>query len=75
MDNGNGSSGLPHPAGTAAAMRVNFVIIGQTEVNNVRDIVHIQAPGSNIGSNQQLQIPQAELVHHIITLRLRQITV
>ena len=38
-------------------------------------IIYIQTTGCDIGSNQQLQVLDTELLHHIITLCLTQFAV
>ena len=38
-------------------------------------IIYIQTTGCDIGSNQQLQVLDTELLHHIVALRLTQFAV
>ena len=35
-------------------------------------VIHVQSAGSDIGSNQQLNVFNTELLHHIVALRLAQ---
>ena len=56
-------------------MSIVLNVIGQTKVYYVSQVVHIQSTGSHIGSNQQLQLTLAELVHGQVTLRLRKVSV
>ena len=66
---------LARTARTARAVGVVLDIIGQTVVDDVCEVVDIQATGSDIGSYQQLNSVLAELLHSQVALLLRQVTV
>ena len=56
-------------------MGVAFNIVGQSIVDNMRQIVYIQAPRSYICGHQKLNVVIAKLLHGEITLLLTEITV
>ena len=66
---------LAGTTGTAAAMGVVLYVIGQAEVDHMREVIHVKSAGCHIGSHQQLELMFAELVHGQVTLCLRQVAV
>ena len=52
IDNGNGCSGFTGTSCSTATMCITFRIIGQSVIDNVGKIVHIQPSGSYIRCNQ-----------------------
>ena len=67
---GDGDTCLSGTTGTTAAVRIGFHFIGQTVVDDVCQVVYVQAAGCYVGGDQQLDILDAELLHHIVALRL-----
>ena len=70
VDDGDGSTCLSCTSGTSAAVRIAFRIIRQTVVDYMRQIVYVEPACGNIRSYEQLQVADAELLHHCITLGL-----
>ena len=56
-------------------MGVAFGVVGQAVVDDVGQVVHVQSAGGDIGCHQQLQVADAELLHHGVALRLAQFAV
>ena len=75
MDNYDRYALLPCPAGPAAAVNINFIIIGKIKVNHVRKVIHIQPPCGHIRGDQNLQLTVPKSSHHLIPLHLGQIPV
>ena len=44
-------------------------------MNDVREVVHVQPTSCYVGSDEELKITDAELLHHVVTLRLRELAV
>ncbi len=55
---------LPGAAGAADSVDIVFSVLGQVEVDDNLDVLDIDAAGSHIGGNQQVDIAAAEAVHH-----------
>ena len=70
VDDGDGSTCLSGTSGTSAAVRIAFRIIRQTVVDYMRQIVYVEPACGDIRSYEQLQVADAELLHHCITLGL-----
>ena len=62
---------LPSTGGTATTVGVVLDIVRQSVVDDVGEIVHIQASCCHVGCDEELKIAYAELLHHIVTLCLR----
>ena len=75
VDDGDGSSGLAGTSRASAAVGIAFGIIGQSVVDDMGQVVHIQSACGNVCGNQQLQVADAELLHHGIALCLAQFAV
>ena len=73
VDDGDAGASLAGSAGTAAAVGVALYIIRQTEVDNVRQVLYIESAGCHVGSDQELQMAYAELLHHQVALGLREL--
>ena len=72
------SDGDPHLAcarRTAATVRVALDIVGQTVVDDVRQVVDVEAASGHVGSDEELKVADAELLHHVVTLCLRELAV
>ena len=68
----------PFPAGTTGptdTVHIRFRIGRHIKVHHVRDVLHIQAAGRDIGGDQQVGLLRAELRHHAVALILAQTTV
>ena len=44
-------------------------------VDDMRQVVHVESAGSHVGGDEQLQVTLTELLHHQVTLLLRQLAV
>ena len=75
VDDGDGSTLLTGTTRTTAAVGVVLYIVGQAVVDDMRQIIHIQATGSHIGSHQQLRKVMTELLHGEVALRLTEVAV
>ena len=58
---------------SAAAVSVALNVVGQSVVDNVRQIVHVQTASSYVGCHKQLNGMLAELLHRQVALRLAQV--
>ena len=66
---------LASTTGTSRAVRVVLYVVGQSVIDDVRQIIDIEATGSHVGSYQQLDRVLAELLHRQVALLLRQVAV
>ena len=60
-------------ASTTTAVCIYFHIIGQFEIDDMRNAGYVDTTGSNIGGNYQLQSLAAKAVHYPVALLLAQI--
>ncbi len=58
----DGDARRPRPRGAADAVHVGLRIIGQVEVKHVRNIIHVDAAGSDIGRDQHVALSGLETV-------------
>ena len=66
---------LARTTGTSRAVRVVLYVVGQSVIDDVRQIIDIETTGSHVGSYQQLDRVLAELLHRQVALLLRQVAV
>ena len=66
---------LAGTASTARAVGVVLDIVGQSVVDDMRQVVDVQSAGSHVGSHQQLRQVTAELLHGQVALLLREVAV
>ena len=66
---------LARTTGTSRAVRVVLYVVGKSVIDDVRQIIDIEATGSHVGSYQQLNRVLAELLHRQVALLLRQVAV
>lgn len=59
---GDGLSGLSGAGGSADAVDVAFGLIGQVEVDHMRDALDVDAAGGDIGRDQHAEVPLAESI-------------
>ena len=62
-------------ARASAAVGVVLDVVGQSVVYHVGEVVHVEAPGSHVGSHEQLRQVRAELLHREVALLLREVAV
>ena len=75
IHNRDRSSRLPCAPGSSAAMGIAFRIVRKPVVYNMRKVVHVKSACRHVGSHQQLEIPDSELLHHQVALRLGKVSV
>ena len=63
------------PGGAADAVDVVVRHVRHVEADDVRDVVHVQAAGRDVGGHQHLEVAAAKAVHGPVPLRLRQVAV
>ena len=73
MDDGDGSTLLAGTAGTTASVGIALDVIRQTIVDDVSQILHIQATSCHVGSHKELYGVLTELLHGKVTLLLTQV--
>ena len=71
----DGDTHLPCTCRTATAVGIALDVIRQAVVDDVREVVHVQPASSYVGSDEELKIADAELLHHVVTLSLRELAV
>src|ERR1700749_1298911 len=65
--------GYPHtsrPAGTTAAVRIDFHVVWQLVIDHMGDLFDVDTPRGHIRGDQQLQRLIPELSHHLVPLLL-----
>ena len=75
MADSDGDTHLPSTCRTATAVGVALDVIRQAVVDDVREVIHVQPASSYVGSDEELEIADAELLHHVVTLSLRELAV
>ena len=67
----DGDTHLTCSCGAPTAVRIALDVIRQTIVDDVGEIVHIQTTSCHVRGDKKLEIADAELLHHVVTLCLR----
>ena len=75
MADSDGDPHLPSTCRTATAVGIALDVIRQAVVDDVREVVHVQPASCYVGSDEELKIADAELLHHVVTLGLRELAV
>ena len=73
MADSDGDTHLPSTCRTATAVGVALDVIGQTVVDDVREVIHVQPASRHVSRDEELEIADAELLHHVVTLSLREL--
>ncbi len=71
----DGLAGAPGAAGTANAMNVGLGVVGNVVVNDVRNPVNVQAAGSDVGGDQNVDLPGLQPVDCLLPQFLRHVAV
>ena len=74
-DQGNGNPVLAGAGGAPNAVDENFGAVGQIVVENVGDVVHIQAAGGHVGGDQHLDAVIPKTAHDALAGLLREVAV
>ena len=75
MADGDRDARLAGAGGASAAVVVRLVVVRQAEVDHVRQVVHVQPARGHVGGHKHVQVAEAELLHHVVALRLAQLAV
>ena len=67
---GHGSTGITCPACTANAVYITFRVLRNIKINNMGNIININAACRNVGCNQNICRAFAEFLHNTVTLGL-----
>ena len=70
IDDGDGCTCLSGTSCTSATVRITFRIVRQSVVDDVCQVVYVQSARGYIGGYQNLDVADAELLHHRVTLCL-----
>ncbi len=70
-----GLAAAARPAGAADAVHVGLIIVGDVEVHDVADALHVQATGGHVGGDDDVQGTALELLHGAGADRLVHVTV
>ena len=63
------AAGAAHAAGAADAVREQFVRLRQLEVDDARDVQHVEAARGDVRRQQDRRLAGAELLEHAVALR------
>ena len=66
---------VPGPAGTTAAVGVDFDLVGQAVIDHVGNLTHVNTARGYVGGDKQLEIPLAKTLHHPVAVALGKIAV
>ena len=58
---------------TTAAVYVGLDVVRQVVVDDVGQLLDVDATGSHVGGHQELQAASAEVVHHVVAHGLRKV--
>lgn len=75
LDKVDGHTLAAKSSGSADTVDVQLTIVGQVIVDDQRDLLNINAPGPNVGGDQDSRLARPELLHNGIALLLRHISV
>ena len=75
MADSDGDPHLPGTCCTTTAVGIALDVIGQAVVDDVREVIHVQPASRHVSSDEELKIADAELLHHVVTLSLRELAV
>ena len=75
VDNRDAGALLAGTSRAARAVGIVLDVVGHSEVDDVRQVVDVEATGCHVGSHEQLRQVLAELLHGQVALLLRQVTV
>src|SRR5580704_14814990 len=63
-------AGLPGPGRAARAVQVVLVVVRRVELDHQVDVVHVDAPGRDVGGDQDAGMPGGERVQGPLPLAL-----
>ena len=75
MDNGDRRARFSGATRPPAAVRVGFNIFRKSVVDDVGEVIDIESACGDIGCHEQLEVSQAEFLHHGVALLLREVAV
>ena len=75
VDEGDRDAGLACPAGAADAVHVGLLILGNLIVDDVGDVVDVDAAGGHIGGHQHVDLAGAERLEGLLAGALIQVAV
>ena len=75
VDDADARALLAGASGAARAVGVVLDVFGQTEVDDVRQVVDVQSACCHVGGHEQLRQVLAELLHREVALLLREVAV
>ena len=75
MADSDGDTHLPCTCCTTTAVGVALDVIGQAVVDDVREVIHVQPASRHVSRDEELEIADTELLHHVVTLSLRELAV
>ena len=71
VDEADADTALVGTTRTTAAVHVSLDVVGQVVIDDVGQLLHVDATGGHIGSHQKLQTAFAEVIHDIVAHALR----
>ena len=71
MDDGDARAALAGTSRATRAVRIVLHIVGQSVVDHVRQVLHVESAGGHVGSHEELRVVLAELLHRQVALGLR----
>ena len=66
---------MSRATGTANTVDINLLVFGALVVNDVGDVVNVDASCSNVGGNQHIHLAITESTQSLLTRTLTQVTV
>ena len=75
VDDADAGALLPGAPRAPRAVGVVLDVVGQSVVDDVRQVVDVEASGSHVGSHEELRQVLAELLHREVALLLREVAV
>ena len=73
MHEADADAGLVGAACSSAAVHVSVDVVREVIINNMCQVVDVEAASRHVGSHQNLREALAEMVHHEVALCLREV--
>ena len=75
VDEGDGDTGVARAAGAADAVQVGLLVLGALVVDDVRDVLDVDAAGGDVGGDEDVDLAVAEGAQRLLAGALAQVAV
>jgi hypothetical protein len=75
VDEGDRDTGVPGAAGAADAVQVGLLVLGALVVDDVRDVLDVDAAGGDVGGDEDIDLAVAEGAQRLLAGALAEVAV